>query len=372
MPAITPIQLLVIQPTSFCNLDCTYCYLPDRGNRATMTHETLKAIGTTTVASHLFTDDTTLVWHAGEPCVLPPAWYRDALAILETGAGRKIPRQALQTNATLLTEDWIDFIIEADISVGVSIDGPQWINDRRRVTRSGAGTFARAQEGMAKLRAARVPFHIIAVVTADAVAYPEKFAHALAETGAYSIGLNIEEIDGCNTKSSLFETSPAERYGNFLNRFLDAIEKLETPPKLREYDRFIAALKNGTRTTRHMENVPGAIVSVGRDGALTTFSPELLGTACDRYNDFVFGNVHELTDVARMFLNTTYLKALVDVHSGVANCRKSCRYFSVCGGGSPSNKLGETGKFDSTETAFCRLSVKATFDAMLARTGVLV
>lgn len=337
-----------------------------------MSAQTLAAIGHTTVGSHLFNDETTLVWHAGEPCVLPPDWYRNAIDILEQNAGRKIPRQALQTNATLLSDDWIEFIKQADISVGVSLDGPEWINDARRVTRGGAGTFKRAQEGMEKLRAAQIPFHIIAVVTADALAHPVEFAHALADTGAYSIGLNIEEIDGTNTRSSLFDASPEDRYGAFLSQFMDGIERLDTPPKLREYDRFLAALKNGTRTTRHMENVPGAIVSVGRDGALTTFSPELLGTSSDRYNDFVFGNVHDLSDVARMFLNSNYLKALVDVHSGVTKCRKSCRYFGVCGGGSPSNKLGENGVFDSTETAFCRLSVKATFDAMLARTGVLV
>jgi uncharacterized protein len=121
-----------------------------------------------------------------------------------------------------------------------------------------------------------------------------------------------------------------------------------------------------------MENSPGAIISVAYGGDLATFSPELLGTKSDRYNDFVFGNVRNLSDVARMFLNPAYLKALVDIHGGVSACKKTCRYFSVCGGGSPSNKLGETGRFTSTETMFCRLSVKATFDALLTRAGVKV
>lgn len=372
MPAMSPIQLLVVQPTPFCNLDCTYCYLPDRFNKATMHPDTLSAIGTSIVASHLFTDDTTVVWHAGEPCVLPPDWYRNALEKIQQAAGRTVPRQAIQTNATLLTDDWVDFIRERDISVGVSLDGPEWINDARRVTRSGAGTYRKTQEGITRLRRAGVPFHIIAVVTADALKNPVAFAKSLAETGAYSIGLNIEEIDGVNQSSSLFDAGTQQTYSRFLNRFMDTIEALPEPPKLREYDRFLATLRQGACITQHMENAPGAIISVSRTGDLATFSPELLGTKSERYGNFEFGNVREVGDVAAMFLNASYLKALVDIHSGVANCRKTCSFFGVCGGGSPSNKLGENGRFDSTETEFCRVSVKATYETFLERVGVHV
>jgi uncharacterized protein len=372
MPTVTPIQLLVVQPTPFCNLDCTYCYLPHRGSKARMQPRTLEAIGRSIVASPLFTDDTTLVWHAGEPCVLPPDWYRDALAIIEKAGGRRVPRQAMQTNATLLDDTWIAFIKEQGISVGVSLDGPEWINDARRVTRGGQGTFARAQEGIARLRAADIPFHLIAVVTAEALAHPVDFAQALAATGAQSIGLNIEEVDGSNRQSSLFDAQPERVYGEFLMRFVDTIEAMDAPPRLREVDRFTEALRQGSRISRHMENSPGAIVSIGHGGQLSTFSPELLGTRSERYDDFVFGDVHMMSDVVRMFLNPAYLKALVDIHSGVAACSRTCRHFAVCGGGSPSNKLGETGRFDSTQTMFCRLSVKATFDALLSRAGVEV
>ena len=160
-----------------------------------MARETLEAIGRSIIASPLFNDETTIVWHAGEPCVLPPEWYRDALSTMQGAAGRTIPRQSMQTNATLLSEDWIAFIKEQGISIGVSLDGPGWINDAQRVTRGGQGTFALAQKGISRLNEAGISFHLIAVVTAEALSHPEEFALALAATGAQSTGLNIEEID---------------------------------------------------------------------------------------------------------------------------------------------------------------------------------
>lgn len=369
MPALTPMQLLVVQPTPFCNLNCSYCYLPDRANTARMSDETLDAIGRNIVADPAFTDDTTLVWHAGEPCVLPPDWYRAAIARIEAAASRKVYRQSLQTNATLLSDDWIAYLKDSSVSVGVSLDGPADINDAFRVTRRGAGTHESALEGIKRLRAAGINFHIIAVITAQALARPEDIAHALADTGATSIGLNMEEVDGINPRSSLFEAETQDPYAEFLTRFATALASRPDAPRLREMDRVLMALAHGgpDQPCHHMENTPGAIITVDHNGGISTFSPELLGTPSPDYDDFIFGNVNTLRDLSEIYLGRTYLKALADIHCGVVNCRRTCPYFGLCGGGSPSNKLGETGRLDATETAFCRLSVKTTFEALMAQ-----
>ena len=64
---IGPLELLVIQPTPFCNLDCSYCYLPDRSNKRKMTHETLEKTFNWVFSSGLVRQPFTLLWHAGEP-----------------------------------------------------------------------------------------------------------------------------------------------------------------------------------------------------------------------------------------------------------------------------------------------------------------
>jgi len=66
---VGPLELLVIQPTPFCNLDCSYCYLPDRSNKRKMTLETLEKTFNWVFSSGLVRQPFTLLWHAGEPMV---------------------------------------------------------------------------------------------------------------------------------------------------------------------------------------------------------------------------------------------------------------------------------------------------------------
>ena len=80
---VGPLALLVIQPTPFCNLDCSYCYLPDRSNKGKMTLETLEKTFNWVFSSGLVRQPFTLLWHAGEPMVLPASFYEQATLALE-------------------------------------------------------------------------------------------------------------------------------------------------------------------------------------------------------------------------------------------------------------------------------------------------
>jgi uncharacterized protein len=170
----------------------------------------------------------------------------------------------------------------------------------------------------------------------------------------------------------LFEPRSIERYSRFLHRFLDTVERADSPPRIREVDRFhdILAHRVDECGACHQENEPGAIVSVAVDGQVSTFSPELLGVASSRHRNFCFGDVHKMTDISQMFLSKAFLRTHREIRAGVRACRARCAYFGVCGGGSPANKLGELGRLDAAETMHCRLTMKATFETMLARAAV--
>ena len=120
---------------------------------------------------------------------------------------------------------------------------------------------------------------------------------------------------------------------------------------------------------RSIENLPGAIISFSCSGDISTFSPELLDIADDHYGDFTWGNVHRVTwlDIRS---NPRLLHVSAAIARGVERCRRECGFFTVCGGGAPSNKLGEHGSFDSTETLDCRLRVQVVADAYLTSIGV--
>jgi uncharacterized protein len=109
---------------------------------------------------------------------------------------------------------------------------------------------------------------------------------------------------------------------------------------------------------------PFSIVSMDWAGNLSTFSPELLGLKHADYGDFVLGNINRdaLADLPR---RPNFLRMAEDIGAGVALCRDSCEYFSVCGGGEPVNKLAENGSFVSTETTYCRMTRMRATDLVL-------
>src|ERR1700719_1855754 len=107
------VGLLVVQPTPFCNINCSYCYLPDRQSTRRMSLETLERTFDWVFSSGLVREPFTLLWHAGEPLVMPVSFYEDALRLLEKHQRPDVTvHQSFQTNATLLDEDWCRFIRE--------------------------------------------------------------------------------------------------------------------------------------------------------------------------------------------------------------------------------------------------------------------
>jgi uncharacterized protein len=363
------IQLLVVQPTPFCNIDCRYCYLADRGNKSTVSPETLKNLFTQVFSSGWAEEGLSVVWHAGEPMVLPVAFYRDAFAMIDALKPAGLPiKQSFQTNGTLIDDAWCDFIAEAEIAVGVSIDGPQRLHDRNRVTRSGRGTFDKTIAGVRRLRERGIPFHVISVLTSESLAAPqEMFDFYLAE-GIEHVCFNVEESEGEHRSESFAQAGIEDAYYRFLSEFwrLSAANpgRIQFIREIDDVQRNILR-PNGAGFLNQLAT-PFAIVSMDWTGNIATFSPELLGLKNAPYNDFVLGNVNRdrLVELAEQPL-LARMKA--DIDAGIALCRESCEYFSVCGGGEPVNKLFENGSFATTETIYCRMTKMRAADLVLDR-----
>jgi uncharacterized protein len=363
-----PLDLLVLQPTPYCNIDCAYCYLPHRQSRKRITPAVLDRTFAAVFASGLVQQPFTVVWHAGEPLVLPPVFYAEAFALLDRHNAGGVPvTHSIQTNATLLDDAWCDFIrSRADLRIGVSVDGPDYLHDRYRKTRRGEGTHARVVDGMRRLRAHAIPFHVITVLTRASLDCPDELFDFYVAHGVERIGFNIEEIEGPNTASTLSAADARTALTRFLSRFYDLAHRRHPPMHVREFDGTRSALLHAADTPRPPDHqtTPLAIVSVDCDGNFSTFSPELLGLASTHYGTFALGNV--LTDSLAEAIHSPRLQAMwCDIRAGVARCRTTCPYFDCCGGGAPVNKYFENGSFDSTETMFCRLGRQAVVDVVL-------
>ena len=122
--------LLVIQPTPFCNIDCAYCYLPHRSSKQRMSLEVAENIFERLFRFPTIRESVDLVWHAGEPLVLPISYYEEMFTLIQRLAGPHLKiNHAFQTNATLITDDWCELIKKWDVNLGLSIDGPEEFHD---------------------------------------------------------------------------------------------------------------------------------------------------------------------------------------------------------------------------------------------------
>jgi uncharacterized protein len=366
-------RLLILQPTPFCNINCSYCYLPDRNSRDRMETATAYIAARRLADDGLLGDDLTIVWHAGEPLVLPPAYYEDAFAAIKDALGADCDiSHSIQTNATLIDDAWCDFFLKHAVKVGVSVDGPEQLHDRSRRTRSGRGTHAKVMRGLAALRRAGIPHHAIAVVTEESLEQADAIHAFFCAQEIHDVGFNFDEAEGVHHTSSIADHEEAHRA--FIERMLDHMMESRGQYQVRELACMFRLIAEGVSTYRFRgrslpengQTMPFALVSVACNGDFSTFSPELLGQRNQHFANFVLGNVHAVGyyEAAR---GEAFAKLWEVVQRGVAACESTCAYFDYCGGGAPANKLYENGSIDSAETLYCRSMIQRPFEAALSK-----
>ncbi len=361
------LSLLIIQPTPFCNVDCDYCYLPDRANRAMMSLDTLRVIVSNVLRSACLGSELTIIWHAGEPLVVPIEFYEEAMALVRALALPNLKvTHSIQTNGTLISPAWCKFFLASDMRVGVSIDGPRAVHDAHRTTRGGAGTFDKAMAGLRLLQQANKEFHVISVLTNSNIDSPDEMFDFYDRNGMDEICFNIEESDGAHVSPLLVSPNLRRRYFAFLDGFMHLVRTRKKPWFVREVElmrksifRPVDAPFGNTQTE------PFGIVTVAVNGDFSTFSPEFLGVPHPRFGDFVIGNLTE-GPIERAAGNPKFLALKSEIDAGVEKCRASCEYFSVCGGGAPANKLAELGTMDATVTRYCECVVMGPADLVLS------
>lgn len=367
------VGMLVLQPTPFCNLDCSYCYLRDRHRPDRMELATLRSIAERLSRSGRLGPDVTVVWHAGEPLVVPRDWYEEAFRILDASRSETVQfHHAVQTNAVLIDDAWCEFFKQHDVKVGVSLDGPAFLHDRNRRTRRGQGTHARVMAGVQKLQEHGVEFHVICVLTRESLDHADELVDFFVEHGIERVGFNIDEVENVNTDSSMAGPEAEAAFIAFLDRLVTRVLEVGPSLQVRELDDLLDHLIHRLPATpANPQATPWNIVAIDWAGQLSTFSPELLGAKHPRFESFTFGNLaHE--DLDAIASRPAFQRVRDEIEAGVEACRQSCPYFRVCGGGAPSNKLFETGSFAATETIFCRLTRQRVADVVLSRLEALL
>ncbi len=172
-----------------CNLDCAYCFYLEK--EKLYPEQTDWRMPEDVLESNIrqFIEgqqsrDLSFAWQGGEPTILGVDYFRNIVALQRKYANGKRISNALQTNATLLNDEWCEFLAENSFLVGVSIDGPEAIHDRYRVDRGHRPTFRKVMNGIEELQKHRVEFNTLTVLQRYNVKHPLEIYAFLKNTGS--------------------------------------------------------------------------------------------------------------------------------------------------------------------------------------------
>lgn len=163
---------ILAKPTgAICNLDCGYCFYLSKealypGDRFRMSEDTLEAYLSQLLDAHP-DGEVTIAWQGGEPTLMGVEFFRHSVELAEAHrrAGQRL-QHTIQTNATLLTDEWCELFAQHGFLVGVSIDGPPELHDRYRVDKRGEPTSAKVLRGLELLMSHGVEVNVLCTVNA--------------------------------------------------------------------------------------------------------------------------------------------------------------------------------------------------------------
>lgn len=187
-PFAKPLYVMLKPAGAHCNLACKYCYYMEKNKlyptaqRHLMSDEMLELftreyIEAQTMNQVLFT------WHGGEPLLRSIDFYRKALSLQQKYAGGRRIDNVIQTNGTLLTDEWCEFFAQNHWLVGISIDGPQPDHDHYRLTAAGKPSWKKVMQGIKLLKKHGVEWNAMAVVNAYNANHPLEFYRFFKENG---------------------------------------------------------------------------------------------------------------------------------------------------------------------------------------------
>ena len=239
-PFAKPLYVMLKPAGAHCNLACKYCYYLEKSHlyqnslRHLMSDEMLEQftreyIEAQTMPQVLFT------WHGGEPLMRSIDFYKKALALQKKYAHGKQIDNVIQTNGTLLTDEWCEFFAQNHWLVGISIDGPQEYHDHYRVTPAGKPSWEKVMQGISLLKKHRVEWNAMAVVNAYNAEHPLEFYHFFRDNGCQYLQFTpiverLTEHEDGRTLASLADNREIpladasvtpEQWGNFLCTIFD-------------------------------------------------------------------------------------------------------------------------------------------------------
>ncbi|MHA7923621.1 MAG: radical SAM protein [Marinobacter sp.] len=381
---LAPIELVVVQGTSFCNLNCKYCYLSEetRRDRSRIPLEKISEYFMKILSSQYVQNRLIVNWHSGEPLVLGADYYETVISrIAEIARDTCGPDfQVLhdfQTNGTLINKRWCEFFKQHrdTVTLGVSCDGPQTLhNAYRRDWREG-GTFERTLSGIRLLIEHDIRFGLIAVISPRALDHSDEVYDFFNSYREHVSEFRFNLLDDFPDDGELSYAHSEQDYYDFLKTLLNRLEATPAADQILNiknfsyfYEQLTAPPESASISPAEFMSQPLRALNIERNGDISTFYAGVTQDECPNiYGDgkgLVIGNLNfdSLDDIV---MSAKLQKIHEDFELSHSTCAKSCPYYSVCPGGYNLIKYKRFGRFDATETPECRIQVKTFTNALI-------
>jgi uncharacterized protein len=346
VPRIT--SLLVKPASAVCNLDCEYCFYLDRaadpysalpGRR--MTLETLERL----VDTYLFYSypNSVFAFQGGEPTLAGLPFFEKLIELQQQhGRGGQSVSNALQTNAVLIDKSWCDLFRSYNWLLGVSLDGPEEVNDLYRFNKERRGTWKRVIQSVELLQTNKVEFNILCVLSTANVDKPKELYRFYRKLGIDNLQfIPLAEFDGSGTRLPF--TITAEQYGRFLCEVFELWWPERRKVRIRFFDNLAEALAGQKPGTCTMHETCDSYVVVEYNGDIYP---------CDFFVEapWKLGNINvdSWGEIARRTRRYSFASKKTIAHP---ECQV-CEYQSVCHGGCPKFRHGPNRRFEDLDY-FC-------------------
>ena len=336
-------KVVLIKPVGdHCNLRCSYCYETLRLNGAkekTMSVADIRLYLKNFVGNH--SDISDIFLHGGEPLLAGKEFFRAFIDIIKEMKLYGKLTLGVQTNATLIDQEWVDYFKEHKFNVGVSLDGDKEIHDMYRVDYKGRGSYNRVVEGIRLLQKNNIEFGVISVVSADVALIPNVAKRILN----HHIELGIKYIDihpaftPDDTSGSSAECNMSRtQFTDFMTQLAYAWAQSNNPElRLRCMEDILQNLSENKSISCYAAGYCTSILGIDPSGAV---SP------CTRpfHKEYIFGNAGDLS-INKLEDQPAYKKFVKDEMTGQQKT-KDCQWSVLCGQGNCPHERFTNGKQD--------------------------
>ncbi|MFQ6095559.1 MAG: anaerobic sulfatase maturase [Candidatus Bathyarchaeia archaeon] len=329
----TSIPSVLVKPVSAdCNLACTYCFYSSKARLypETMRHRMSDRVLRELIAQVmvLSCDRASFCWQGGEPTLAGLDFYRKVVKYESLfGIRGQMVQNSIQTNGTLINEEWVRFLGRYNFLVGVSLDGPQELHNFYRRDRSGRPSYERVMEGIEWLKRYDVDFNILVLLNKRNIQHPRELYRFLLEQGFRHLQfIPCVESDQEHGGPAEYSITP-EQYGEFLCTLFDEWTREGIPQVyIREFDEILISYVTGEAPNCTFSKECGKYIVVEYNGDVYP---------CDFYVEprWFLGNLTE-QPLEEIIAGEKFTEFRLRKNEIAQNCG-DCRWLQYCHGGCP-------------------------------------